>query len=295
VITTQPTGLPGKVRLTFSGGINVWGTRTKRTPLGASSAISSETEFDATSLPIQVFVEGVSGSTTFRDAELRATYLPNGANDVVKVTVIEVELTGFFGYGDQQQDDERRMHQFHGSSDHDGMISWDDLNADGTKGDLDSNCWFFRNCMECQGTIKPSGVTNQVSFHINRYRWARAWIRLGIGSWTMVDDSTPWMDDNGGLSDDEDLTPSASDHIYNTDSPGFPTKDRGPTYDHLVAIGDFKEWVTVSIGGNWYQCSNYYKWHTKCYTQPKDASYMTRDSMDKQALGSGWITVPTVP
>ena len=204
-------------------------------------------------------------------------------------------LSGFFGFGDQQPDNDAKHSTFSGSSDKNGKISWDDANADGTKGDNDPNCEYFHNCMECQGTVKPSGVTTEVSFDFEREKWHQWWKKVVGGNWQLGQDETnPWRPDDPTESD-EDKTPSETDHIYHIDGPGFGNKNRGPTWDYLAQIGDFREWVTVNIDGAWYQCSNYYKWHSKCYTKPKDANYMTRDALGLQQLGSGWIVVPNNP
>jgi len=283
-----------KVSITFPSNVKVWQTSTKKTVLGESSELLSGGQFVVENLPKLLYLEGVSGSSTFKNIELKATWLPKSFSDVVKVTAFEVYLTGLFGFGSQQDDNDKKLSSFSASSDKCGKISWDDANADGTKGDMDSNCEYFCNCMECQGTVKPSGVTNEVEFDIKRDKWGKAWEKLQGGSWTLFNNSTPWKPDDSH-NDDEDLTPSTSDHIYQIDGPGITVKNRGSTWDYIAHIFDFREWVMVSIDSNWYQCSNYYKWHSKCYTEPKDANYMTRDSLSLQQLGSGWITVPSSP
>ncbi len=68
-----------------------------------------------------------------------------------------------------------------------------------------------------------------------------------------------------------------------------------PDSPGITKIGDYRERVMISLGGAWYQCSDFYKWHSKVYLAPKDQNDFTRDSMSKQALGSGWIVVPTDP
>jgi hypothetical protein len=149
--------------------------------------------------------------------------------------------------------------------------------------------------MECQGTVKPSGVTNEVQFDFKREKWHRCWEKVVGGSWQLaLDETNPWRGDD--LTElDEDKTPSNNDHIYHIDGPGIVTKNREPTWDYLAQTLDLKEWVKVQIDGTWYQCSDYYKWHSKCYTKPKDANYMTRDVLNLQQLGGGWITVPNSP
>jgi hypothetical protein len=288
-----------KVRITFPDKVKVWETNTKKKLFGLlSSELPSGSEFTIENLPTICYLEGISGSGGFRDVDLKATYVPCGSNDTVKVTVFEVTLDGLFGFGPQQSPDEndKRHRFFKGSSDKNGKISWDDANADGNKGDEDPNCQYFCNCMECQGTVKPSGVTNEVNFDIKRDRWAKCWKKKGSEEWEIppMVDSTPWQDDDS-WNNDEDLTPSATNHIYSTDSPGFDYKDIELELDSVAMIGDFREWVIVSIDGSWYQCSNYYKWHTKTITKPKNDTEMTRTYILSQLLGGGWIVVPDSP
>jgi hypothetical protein len=281
-----------KVRITFPDKVKVWETNTKKKLFGLlSSELPSGSEFTLENLPTICYLEGISGSGGFRDVDLKATYLPCGSKDTVKVTVFEVTLTGLFGFGPQQpiEENDKRHSFFQGSSDKNGKISWDDANADGTKGDLDTNCEYFHNCMECQGTVKPSGVTNQVEFDFDRKCWSRMWTSEDRYDWDLEWDKTPWYPDDL-REDDEDKTVSSEDHIYQTDGPGLTWDDCPPNYVSHVA--NLKEWVRVKIDGSWYQCSNYYKWHSKVQTQPKGSTgYITREDMAYQRLGSGWIFV----
>jgi hypothetical protein len=295
----QPAGVSGNVELTYSTGLAVWETKTKKKPNGQSSFVPSGTPFPASALPT-LYLEGVSGSTTFRDKELKATFVPCGASDTVKVTVFEVDLAGFFGFGAQHppEENDKRFHLVNCSSDNCGRISWDDADADGNKVDTDPNCQYFRNCMECQGTIKPASVSNQVEFDIKRDKWVRAWQKFGSASdpWgNPVADETPWQSDDQS-DDDEDLTPSTTNRIYSIDAPGSAHRSRS-LCDYFAKIGNYREWVVVKIDGSWYQCSDYYKWHGKVYACPKGTTspFLTRDDMSKQSLGSGWIEVPSNP
>jgi len=229
-----PSGVVGgSVSLTFGSKVKVWETNSKLDANGVSSQVSSGTLFAVADLPKMLYLEGVSGSSTFRDMEVKAEHATYGCYDVVKVTVFEVTLNGLFGFGPQQGDDERRMHDFKpGSSDNCGKISWDDADADGVKGDPDPNCNYFGNCMECQGTVDPNGVTSEVEFDFKRDKWRRVWGKVAAGApWNLISDATPWQPDAVA----PDLTPSTMNHIYNTDSPGFIVKKRGP-YDYLELI-----------------------------------------------------------
>jgi len=285
-----------KMRITFGSSVKIWETKTKKTVLDESSELSSGHEYVIENLPKQLYLEGVSGSSTLKDVELKATWVPQSFSDSVNVTVFEVELEGFFGFDDQHnaQENDRRLHDFDASSDKVGLISWDDANADGTKGDTDPNCLYFHNCMECRGTVKPSGVTDEVTFDFTRKMWSKAWRKLDAGSWSVWDDCTGYWH-NDEVDYDEDVTVSATDHIYEIDGPGLRMKDQGEFYDHLASVGDFYEWVEVVIDGSSYQCSDYYKWHSQWYLKPKNATELTRDSSTLQKLGSGWITVPDTP
>ena len=283
-----------EVSITFGGNVKVWETTTKLNAEGESSAFSSGTNIKLADLPKNLYLEGVSGSSEFKDVELKATYLPCDANDIVKITVFEVTLTGFFGFGDMQADNDTSFSAWRASSDHDGKISRDDANADGIKGDNDPCCMYFRNCMECQGTVKPSGVSDQVTFDFVRYRWGKWWIKFGEEAWELKDNSTPWTfddpDDNPDLSD-EDQEPSETNHIYHIDGPGWGKWSR-QWCDYFAQKVNFREFVNVEIYGVNYQCSDYYKWHSQIYLKPYEGEYrVTRDSMNKQKLESSWIIV----
>ena|GEM_PF-1996334 len=297
--TAVTTDLPDtKLTLSFASNVRLWDTKNKLYANGASSQVTSGEDLAVGCSPYSLYLEGVAGSTTFRDVELKATYVPCDTNDIVKVTVFEVvDINGLFAYGDQQNDNEARFSdpnfEFKQSSDKDGRISWDDADGDANAVDEDPNCEYFHNCMEFQGRVRPSGVTTEVAFNIKRDRWARCWSKmLDANSWGEPDDdSTPWKPDDP-YNYDEDLTPSGTNHIYQIDGPGFTTKERDG-WDCLAYIGNFREWVAVEIDGVSYQCSDYYRWHSKLYTKPKPSTqYMTRNWSKPQELGGGWVSVP---
>jgi hypothetical protein len=92
------------------------------------------------------------------------------------------------------------------------------------------------------------------------------------------------------------LTISADSHIYQIDSPGKITSTRGSSVE-WAQIVDFKDVVYVNLYGVQYQCSDFLKWHSQTYLVPKpnDNLNFTRDTMNKQKLGAGWINVPNTP
>ena len=150
--------------------------------------------------------------------------------------------------------------------------------------------------MECQGTVKPSDVTTEVSFDIKRDIWARAWAKPeDSNDWAGPDPNrVPW-DPDDDYDDDEDLSPSPADHIYQIDGVGIKEKARIISLECIAYIADFREWVMIYIDYEWYQCSDYYKWHSQIYTKPKNDDYITRDALSLQKLGADWITVPENP
>jgi hypothetical protein len=289
----QQTYPNSKVSITYPSNVKVWTTVTKKTAQGASSELTSGSEISVADLPKTLYLEGVSGSSSFRDIDLKATW--NSTEDIVKVTVFEVELTGIYS-GDQQIDNDKHLSSFYASSDENGKISWNDADGDGTTGDYDYNCLYFHNCMECQGTPKPSSITTEVEFDFNRKKWERAWEKKGTGNWQSVVDNTPWTPDDL-VETDEDKTPSCFNYIYHIDGPGILNLTTGPTRDYVAHIIDLKEWIMVKIDGTWYQCSDFYKWHSKIYTAPIPPLNlnMTRSPSGSQELGSDWITVPSNP
>jgi hypothetical protein len=289
--------LPGGVRLTYPEAVKAYSDQVKE------NAVPSGTIFPVANLPQTLYLEGLSGSGAFRDVELKAEYVGEGAADpdIVKVTVFEVGLTGFFGFGDQQEDNTaRHSNRIPGSSDKNGRISWDDANADGAKGDLDPQCEYFGNAMETQGTVtppKPVAEPYPVAFDFVREVWGRAWEKHIAENWILVRDLTGmWHDDEQGVNEDEDLTVSGGgqNHIYDIDEPGYSDKLR-TDFDYGAQILDFREIVNVNLYGVWFQTSDYFTWHSQLYLVPKNATELTRDSMDMQKLGPGWIAIPENP
>ena len=216
-LSITPDGLPGKVILTFPENIKVWETSTKKKVGGASSGVASGTEFNPDDLPKFMYIEGQSGTAHFMDAEMKAEY-KQGENvlshDIINITVFEVLLAGFFD-GNQHNDCQVKHSTFNGSSDRNGIISWDDP---------DPNRRFFHNCMEDQGTIKPSSVTNEASFNFKRDHYSILWAcyeYIGQDEWISTPEDPEdieWRNDEGPNA--EDNTPSNQDHIYQIDSPG---------------------------------------------------------------------------
>jgi len=290
--SVSPGDLPGGVTLTYPANVKVWSSNTKKKAGGGSSFISSGHQFAVADLPVTLYLEGLSASDQFRDIELRAEYTeaPDAAFDVVKVTCFEATaLAGFFD-GPQQGDNDKKHHLFGHSSDVNGIISWDDP---------DPNCEYFHNCMEFRATVKPAGIAGEVQFDIGRHKWRRGWYKVEGHDWYLASPPStnppPWRDDDA-TNNDEDLSPSASAHIYSLDGPGYPVKQRNPwVYDYLAHIADYREFVRVKIGSQWYRCSDFYKWHAQIYIKPKDAAYLTRDVPERQKLGGGWITIPNMP
>lgn len=308
-VGVNPNNAPVAVVLEFENNIEVWETWDKKKGVGedwVSSEVPSGTSYDPQDIPWQLLIEGQSGTQDFRDVSLTAT-VKYGQNeicsDTVKVTVFEVVLGGLFD-GPQQADCDVKMSDATLwedllSSDRKGKISWDDADGNGVVGDNDPNCEYFHDCMECQGTVKPCGVTTQAQFTFERDTWCRSWVKVaGEGFWTLVKADIPWQDDDWPDDADEDNTPSAQNHIYQIDGPGHGMKSQFTDfgqYTHWAHIMDLRQRVLVSFGGGWRQCSDFYKWHSQIYLKPKNATELTRDAPALQNLGGGWIAVPDNP
>jgi len=296
-----PSSIHGPVRLTFNEAkVKVYANRTKQNPFASGNTVNF------TGQPITLYLEGRAGSAAFRDVELQGVYVgstPDVAPDRVLVTVFEVTLGGLFGrdnlddqqpYIDHQQADNAVRHQsFDGSSDNNGMISWDDENADGQKGDPDPHCVSFHNCMECQGTVMPTGVKPwHAAFDFFREKRKKAWVRPRESSqWVCEDQSQTWNPDE--IPDDGDAIPSEEDHIYHIDGPGSAGKER--IVDYIVQMVNLREYAKVQLYGTWRQCSDFHRWHSQLYLKPKNETELTRHDMDRQKLGAGWIAFPANP
>ena len=297
--SVTPSALAGNVKLTFPANIKVWATDTKTNSAGSSGVVSGSSVI----LPATLYMEGVSGSSSFRDIDLTGEFMQSGTvatgvKDTIMLTVFEVGSLGFFS-GTQQVDNATARHQFaQASSDMNGIISWDDANGDGTKGDSDPNCVSFHNCMEWQGTVSPSGVTtNQVQFELRREIQDILWAKPPNLDWITIQVRTnQWVNDDTFPQDEVNI-PTAGNHLYKIDGPGVArqTRTENPPVDNMAAVGDLRNWAEVRIDGVLHQCSDFYKWHFQFYLEPKDATNLTRSAMSQQKLGSGWIPIPTSP
>lgn len=312
-IHVDPQQAPVTVVVQFPNKIKVWRTFTKKMEGGGTSEVVSGTAYDPQNIPGPLLIEGQLGTENFRDVSLTAT-VKYGQNeicsDTVKITVFEVTLAGLFN-GPQKDDCEVKMSDdtrflFTLSSDTKGKISWDDKDGDGVaegEGDYDTNCEYFHDCMECQGTVKPSGVTAaQAEFKFERERAGKAWkIPVGKSEWELAGEDAPWQNDNWEDDEDQDKSPSQGeppdrDHIYQIDGPGFEMRTQAQVTNFAYVL-DLRQRVLVRFAGQakWYQCSGFYKWHSQMYLKPKDELWLTRDAPAKQKLGGGWINIPANP
>jgi hypothetical protein len=128
------------------------------------------------------------------------------------------------------------------------------------------------------------------------------WVKFGEGQWgePLIDETYDWVSDEVPPDPflpqpDEDLTPSADNHIYDIDGPGCSSKIRADAGDYSAYVADFRECVYVAVRGDWRQCSNFYKWHHQLYLQPKNDTELTRAAAGLQKLGGGWIAIPDQP
>ncbi len=297
-----PSSIHGLIRLTFNEAkVKVYVNRSKQNPFASDNTVNF------TGQPITLYLEGRTGSATFRDVELKGVYVgatPNVGGDYVKISVFEVTLTGVFG-GQQQDDCSVRHREFLDSNDRNGKISYEDADGDGTTGDGDTYCNKFRNPMEDQGTVSPKGVKDEVTFDFKRELRGKVWkVPPGGGDWTVLSDKTDkWYDDTG--SDRIDNTPSSTDHIYQIDGPGW---GMGLTSSgkYVFIVHNFREWARVKLYGTWYHCSDFLRWHSQIYLKPRPSNpmYLRRAGASPegpgpewsyQKLGAGWQTIPAEP
>ena len=297
-----PASIHGPIQLTFDENkVRVYGKRTKEDPFASGSPVNF------TGQPITLYLEGRAGTAAFRDVKLKGVYVgstPNVEEDYVNITVFEVTLTGLFEGG--QQDDCGVHHEsFNYSNNQNGRISRDDANGDGKTGDADTLCICFHNCMEDQGTVKPTGVKSEVVFDYKRELRGKAWrVPPGGGDWILFLNRTDkWYDDT--LADRIDGTPSDTDHIYQIDGPGWTTASTALNKYGFV-VHNFREWARVKLYDRWYQCSNFLRWHSHTYLKPKpgDPRYLSRagagpngpgPEWSYQKLGAGWQEIPAEP
>ncbi len=277
-----------------------------------STRVSSGTTFPVATLPKWLYVEGGNGTPQFKDAVITGEYVPGSGENVqvqadkIFVTVFEVSLKGYFGgeggvAAKQQDDNNVKFSTFKASSDKTGLISWDDKDGDGTPGgpgDLDPNCHGFHNCMECEGTIKPTGVGAGFKFDFVRHKYRKIWGRAAPNDpWVLLREPPAggrFWDGDEPTDEDEDVD-KGNDHIYHIDGPGWDDPVRPPNY--LYYAGDLREYVFIEIYNKRFQCANVFSWHAQWVVMPKPntQNLLTRDARNLQKLGKSWIVIPNNP
>jgi hypothetical protein len=141
-----------------------------------------------------------------------------------------------------------------------------------------------------QVTITPSGfgVFTNVGYDIKRTLEWGVWYLDSIFGWQQAVHHGPG-DNDDNTNTDEDLTPSAQDHIYSADWPGFTLSTAGA--DEGVMKASFVEWVTINLSG-WERCSTDYLWHSIVWLE-KDGVYWKRKTSAPNEIETGSITVGT--
>ena len=132
--------------------------------------------------------------------------------------------------------------------------------------------WWYGNVIVFQFTVYPSGIGNEegVYFDITRqvhYRDRGFWMKDANGNEAWPTHVEQPNDDTHN--DDESEKPSANDHMYVMDAPGFREDGwDGGIYYWIVSDNNFLEFMRVSFDkkpeGETVQgsrCSDYYPWH----------------------------------
>lgn len=147
-----------------------------------------------------------------------------------------------------------------------------------------------------QVTITPSGfgAFSSVSYDIKRTKERATWRKDAGAPWKQDNNHVgPGEDDdtlNGVVyNDDEDLTPSSSDHIYSEDWPGFGLLSAVP--DEVVYKASFIEWNTIGLGG-WKRCSDDYPWHSITWLENTGSGWQRKAGASNE-IAPGAITVGT--
>jgi hypothetical protein len=222
-------------------------------------------------------------------------------DDVVDTTVFEVALDGRFpGAGGapvaRSGDNDKHFSDLAaGAADKIGFYSYDDANGDGTSGDMDNTHMASPTTWSFKGTIKPGGLEGKAGmpgFHFTRDVWTK-WFHKNAGVWQIAAAGEKvWDADSHGVTADEDVTPSATDHIYSIDGPGWDSKT-GTT--PTVVYANFREHVSVTLYGSSFVCSNWFLWHSQTHVVPAAGGMLTRGARANQLLGADLMAMPVAP
>lgn len=282
----------------------------------ASSFVASDSVFTNTQLDLNpvFYAESIAGSTSFKDAfiQIDMVTIPDGVQmdrltDRVEGTTFEILMTrARYDFSDRAEDNEVDYSGEGGkwgiSDYHNGKISWDDYDGNGTPDEIgpgptaddrDPYCNYFANVVEFQFTVNVlvPPESEQLGYDLRREAWGSvSWRSSGQEEWVITVNNVSWVNDDAS-NFDEDLPPSAARHIYSVDGPGqnYNTTDGGR--DYAADKTNFEEWSVVRIYLEWYQVSTFTPWHSQIYLKPKPGTpnLLTRDVWDWQKLGGGWL------
>jgi hypothetical protein len=143
------------------------------------------------------------------------------------------------------------------------------------------------NTMEMRGDI--AGHVASAQYDIKRTKERGTWKKVG-GAWTQLSHVGPGANDDSH-NDDEDLTPE-NDHIFVTDTPGWPGALTNPTGDNsateAVYKASFVETCNVKVGsGSWTPSSNSVDWHSITWLEKKaDGTWSRKAGASEITTGS---------
>jgi len=149
-----------------------------------------------------------------------------------------------------------------------------------------------RNGMLLQATILPPGFNDvgNVSYDIKRTKERATWWKNG-STWEQLTHVGPGAGDDSG-NDDEDLSPSATSHIYVMDFPGFIYSTA--VADELVYKASFIEFVNIKLGSSpWIKVSEDFSWHSITWLEDNGSGQWQRKTSESNEIAPGSITVGT--
>jgi len=301
----------GWVTLTASYNVRLWNEETKVTEVVLDAY--GNVELLTSQLPMTLYVEVTSPSTSLRDVIITADY-QGYASDSVAATGIWSSLTAV-EYGDATYAD--MIQQSPWSEVEAGKPPQPKMEEVGGTGLLPipttvEGSDFVCNAVWMCFTVTPPGIQDEAAVHfdltrrIERKVWAldasKSVIEHGQNPLTVSfpEDDNEEANDDSSLGEDESDEPNDNGHMFTLDAPGpqatVPAVPGGIVY--FVDRFNAEEFVRVGInllfGGNGVagsRCSGKYDWHVTHTLVDDGTGEFTRDATGRNEIGPGHISV----
>lgn len=162
-----------------------------------------------------------------------------------------------------------------------------------TDSDVDVDvCWGADATKACNGGHTQATVdsvdadTFGVTFEWKQTAEATWWKKVG-GTWTKGGDTAAGSDDSPNAAWC-DVTPSATGHIYTTDTPDWKAPFPA-TWESAVQAISLTQWVNVKVGGNTVKGSDDHTWHSFIWVDKVGGTWGRHATFNEISAGSAAI------